>query len=101
MKLPKRTLGTLLAAPIFCLAADDLPPIPPTPKNPVTNEYQGIQVVDDYRWLEASADPAVRQEFANTGGRSRGSTPEELRAFVASERAKWAAAVKTAGIQPE
>jgi tripartite-type tricarboxylate transporter receptor subunit TctC len=49
----------------------------------------------------ALADPAVRQEFANTGGRSRGSTPEELRAFVASEMAKWAAAVKTAGIQPE
>jgi tripartite-type tricarboxylate transporter receptor subunit TctC len=49
----------------------------------------------------ALADPAVRQEFANTGGRSRGSTPDELRAFVKSEMAKWAAAVKTAGIQPE
>ena len=32
---------------------------------------------------------------------SRGSTPDELRAFVNSEMAKWAAAVKTAGIQPE
>lgn len=49
----------------------------------------------------AMADPVVRQEFSRTGGRSRGSTPEELRAFVASEMAKWAAAVKTAGIQPE
>jgi tripartite-type tricarboxylate transporter receptor subunit TctC len=49
----------------------------------------------------ALADPALRQEFANTGGRSRGSTPEELRAFVESEMAKWAAAVRTAGIQPE
>jgi len=49
----------------------------------------------------ALADPVVRQEFANTGGRSRGSTPEELRAFVTSEMTKWAAAVKTAGIQPE
>jgi tripartite-type tricarboxylate transporter receptor subunit TctC len=49
----------------------------------------------------ALADPAVRQEFANTGGRSRGSTPDELRSFVQSETAKWAAAVKTAGIQPE
>jgi len=49
----------------------------------------------------ALADPAVRQEFSNTGGRSRGSTPDELRAFVKSEMAKWAAAVKTAGIQPE
>jgi tripartite-type tricarboxylate transporter receptor subunit TctC len=49
----------------------------------------------------ALADPAVRQEFANTGGRSRGSTPDELRAFVQSEMAKWTTAVKTAGIQPE
>ena len=49
----------------------------------------------------ALADPAVRQEFSTTGGRSRGSTPDELRAFVKSEMAKWAAAVKTAGIQPE
>ena len=49
----------------------------------------------------ALADPVVRQEFANTGGRSRGSTPDELRAFVNSEMAKWAAAVKAAGIQPE
>jgi len=49
----------------------------------------------------ALADPAVRQEFSRTGGRSRGSTPDELRAFVKSEMAKWATAVKTAGIEPE
>ncbi len=50
---------------------------------------------------EALADPAVRQEFANTGGRTRGSTPDELRAFVQAEMAKWAAAARAAGIQPE
>ena len=49
----------------------------------------------------ALADPAVRQQLSNTGGRSRGSTPDELRAFVKSEMAKWAAAIKTAGIQAE
>jgi tripartite-type tricarboxylate transporter receptor subunit TctC len=49
----------------------------------------------------ALADPAVRQEFANTGGRSRGSTPEELRTFVQAEMAKWGAAARAAGIQPE
>ena len=32
-----------------------------TPKKPVTDTYQGVQVVDDYRWLENSGDPAVRQ----------------------------------------
>ncbi len=54
-----------------CLAADDLPPIPPTPKNPVTNEYQGVQVVDDYRWLEAPSDPDVRQWSAQQNARTR------------------------------
>ncbi|HXD39139.1 MAG TPA: tripartite tricarboxylate transporter substrate-binding protein [Ramlibacter sp.] len=49
----------------------------------------------------ALSDPAVRQEFANTGGRTRGSTPDELRTFVKEEMTKWAAAVKAAGIQPE
>ena len=35
--------------------------IPQTPKKPVTDDYQGVQVVDDYRWLEPSADPEVRK----------------------------------------
>jgi prolyl oligopeptidase len=43
------------------MAADDLPAIPQTPKKPVTDEYQGVQVVDDYRWLETSADADVRK----------------------------------------
>jgi prolyl oligopeptidase len=60
-----------VAVTMTCLAADDLPPIPPTPKNPVTNEYQGVQVVDDYRWLEASADPDVRQWSAQQNARTR------------------------------
>ena len=45
----------------LCIAADDLPPVPQTPKNPVTDDYQGVQVVDDYRWLEPSADAEVRK----------------------------------------
>src|SRR5438270_4011312 len=34
---------------------------PPTPKKPVLDEYHGIRVIDDYRWLEDANDPAVRQ----------------------------------------
>jgi prolyl oligopeptidase len=31
-----------------------------TPKKPVTDEYQGIKVEDDYQWLENDADPTVK-----------------------------------------
>ncbi len=33
---------------------------PEAPKKPVTDTYHGIQVVDDYRWLENDSDPAVK-----------------------------------------
>ncbi len=34
--------------------------VPTTPKRPVSDEYHGVTVVDDYRWLENFSDPAVR-----------------------------------------
>lgn len=34
--------------------------VPPTEKRPVTDEYHGMKVVDDYRWLEESGSPAVK-----------------------------------------
>src|SRR5262249_48622753 len=37
------------------------PPLPETPKKPVIDRYHGIEVTDDYRWLENWDDPAVRQ----------------------------------------
>ena len=33
---------------------------PETPKKPATDTYYGIQVSDDYRWLEDGRDPAVK-----------------------------------------
>src|SRR5580700_10025761 len=38
-----------------------IPKPPDTPTHPVTEEYQGVRVTDDYRWLENWDDPAVRQ----------------------------------------
>ena len=49
----------------------------------------------------AIADPKVTQSLLNAGIEPSSSTPEELKAFVASETEKWAKIVKAAGIEPE
>ena len=38
---------------------------PQTTKTPVTDEYHGVRVVDDYRWLEEPATPAVKEWSAD------------------------------------
>jgi len=49
-----------------CLASTTKPvllsqasPIPPTPKRSVLHTYLGVEVVDDYEWLEDRLDPEV------------------------------------------
>ena len=45
----------------FCsthLSATDA--VPETSKKPVTDEYQGIKVEDNYQWLESDTDPEVK-----------------------------------------
>ncbi|HLH39573.1 MAG TPA: prolyl oligopeptidase family serine peptidase [Bryobacteraceae bacterium] len=52
-------------------AAQELPPIPPTPKKPVTEDYQGVKVTDDYRWLEPASDPQVKEWADQQNARTR------------------------------
>jgi tripartite-type tricarboxylate transporter receptor subunit TctC len=47
----------------------------------------------------ALADPAVKEKLADQGLTTVGDTPEQFRAFIASETAKWAKVIKDAGIQ--
>jgi prolyl oligopeptidase len=54
-----------------CFAADDRLPIPPTPKRPVIDDYHGVKVTDDYRWLEAGATPEVREWSKQQNARTR------------------------------
>lgn len=55
----------LHAAIIFCafsfcaLAQQTIPALPATPKRPITDEYHGVKVTDDYRWLEDGKNPDV------------------------------------------
>jgi len=49
----------------------------------------------------ALADKAVQEALLKAGIEPASSTPDQLRAFVASEIMKWADIVKAAGIQPE
>jgi len=48
-------LATLLTAHMTIVAAP-----PPTEKKRVTDEYHGVKVADDYRWLEETGTPAVK-----------------------------------------
>jgi prolyl oligopeptidase len=46
--------------PLLTIAMSISAAVPPTEKKPVTDEYHGVQVVDDYRWLEDGDSAAVK-----------------------------------------
>src|SRR6266481_5162405 len=53
----------VIAAAVWIVALLNLSgaePLPQTPKKPVTDEYQGVKVEDNYQWLEQDDDPAVK-----------------------------------------
>ena len=62
----------LLSVTIAVLAlAQNIPAPPPTPKRPVTDEYHGVKVVDNYRWLEDWDNGEVKQWTAAQNARTR------------------------------
>jgi len=58
-----------LSCPLSLLAAS-LPSVP-TPVQPVTNVYHGVQVVDDYQWLEDPSNPQVKDWVKAQNERTR------------------------------
>ena len=57
---------------VFAFAqAPSIPAPPPAPRHPVSDTYQGVKVIDDYRWLEDWNDPAVKQWSAAENARTR------------------------------
>ncbi|ADV01224.1 tripartite tricarboxylate transporter substrate binding protein [Alicycliphilus denitrificans] len=61
------------------------------------------QVVDllNKAALKAQARPDVIKASATTGSEPSGSSPRQLREFLASENRKWAEAAQAAGVAPE
>ena len=50
----------VLLAGAGAVLADNAAP-PAAARVPVTDEYHGVKVVDDYRWLEDGSDPKVKE----------------------------------------
>jgi prolyl oligopeptidase len=46
--------------PLLTIAMSISAAVPPTEKKPVTDEYHGVQVVDEFRWLEDGDSAAVK-----------------------------------------
>ena len=63
--------AAILMSAFLASAADQAPAPPETPKKPVTDDYNGVKVTDDYRWLEQAADPEVRQWSSAQNARTR------------------------------
>ena len=51
--------------------------------------------------VEAMKDPAVVAKLSSQGAILSGGTPDEFRAFIASETKKWAQVIKDAGVHTE
>ena len=100
----KNTRHLLLSLFVFLLTlialAQELaiPTAPATPKRPVTDEYHGVKVTDDYRWLENWDDPVVQQWSADQNARtrayldhlpSRPAIKERLKQLVAASSASY------------
>src|SRR5262245_45690148 len=93
MRVPLRAAVLLLFLTVIAHAQAPTVPAPPTtPRRPVTDEYHGVKVVDEYRWLENWDDPEVKQWGAAQDARthafldglpSRQSIKERLKQLVA------------------
>ena len=70
MKLTRFALAVCLFS-VLVLAQTPTPKPPATPRQPVTDDVQGVKVSDDYRWLENWDDPAVKQWSAAQNARTR------------------------------
>jgi prolyl oligopeptidase len=87
---PSYRLFLFLAAPICCVNLSTASADSQTPKKPVTDEYQGVKVEDNYQWLENDTDPAVKTWSESQNQRTRAyldKLPD--RAAIEKELTEW------------
>src|SRR5258708_2879176 len=63
-------VGLLVFYPALVASASLLPSVPAS-RQPVTNTYHGMAVVDDYQWVEEAPAPAVGEWTRLENGRTR------------------------------
>ena len=64
---------SLVVAGAFAVAVSTANAAPPlAEKHPVTDEYHGVKVQDDYQWLEKADDPGVKKWVAAENQQTRG-----------------------------
>ena len=68
--LPIYFTALLLVCAAFAQSPSSAP-LPATPKHAVVDEYHGVRVTDDYRWLENWDDPVVKQWSAAENAHTR------------------------------
>ncbi|MDB5548094.1 MAG: LacI family transcriptional regulator, partial [Tardiphaga sp.] len=51
--------------------------------------------------VEAIKDPHVTSKLSSQGAMLVGNTPDEFRAFIASETTRWASVIRDAGVPTE
>ena len=72
MRISFHTLVAILLLTVFAQGQNPAILAPPaTPKRAVMDEYQGVKVADDYRWLENWDDPATKQWSTAQNSRTR------------------------------
>ncbi len=59
MRMPSAVAASVLVLSALAGAAGVPASPPPTRREPVSDRYHGVSVVDDYRWLEDAASPEV------------------------------------------
>jgi prolyl oligopeptidase len=85
----------LALVPAFGAVLPDVPAV----RQPTTNFYHGVQVVEDYQWLEHGTDSAVRDWTAQQNARTRvyfdalpfrDGVAQQLEELIAEESASYA-----------